>query len=288
MACNSSQEVDHSNTGDHSKGSQDSMEVMLPEVPDTLDSEVQAKPKRVKLDLAPVKRKPKKKSVSLRRQQQLPDFNKINDVSERKEEFIDFLKPIVSKANQDILETRHEIKALYNQHQKAQKLSKRDLTWLDSLAKVYRFKNPNWETRQAYTILLLKVDVIPMELAIIQGANESAWGTSFFAQKGNNLFGKWCFEPGCGIVPRKRASGSIHEVAKYASPLESVKDYMHHINSHPGYRKLRILRYEARQAGNKPDGATIAAGLTKYSAKGQEYVNILQQMIKRYRALIEA
>jgi len=106
--------------------------------------------------------------------------------------------------------------------------------------------------------------------------------------KRQKFFGKWCFEAGCGIIPRKRASGSTHEVAKYDSPLESVKDYMHHINSHPAYRQLRILRYGARQDGNTPDGAAIAAGLTKYSANGQEYVNILQQMIKQHRALIEA
>lgn len=288
MACNSTQKDNNNGNEGDSKGSQDHTEVKLPEVPDTLDAKVKAKPKRVKLDAASVQRKPKKRSVSVKRKEDVPDFNTIDDVSQRKQEFVSFLKPIVREANQDIIETRGEIKALYNQHQKGRKLSKKDLAWLDSLARVYRVKNPNWETKDSYTALLLKVDIIPMELAIIQGANESAWGTSFFAQKGNNLFGKWCFKPGCGIVPRKRASGSTHEVAAYASPLESVKDYMHHINSHPGYRQLRVLRYEARKAGKNPEGANIAAGLTKYSAKGQEYVNILRQMIKQHQTLIDA
>jgi len=37
-----------------------------------------------------------------------------------------------------------------------------------------------------------------------QAANESAWGLSRFAQKGNNLFGKRCVKKGCGIVTDQR------------------------------------------------------------------------------------
>ena len=50
--------------------------------------------------------------------------------------------------------------------------------------------------REIVNELMLRVDVLPVSLALAQAANESAWGTSRFALQGNNIFGQWCYEPG--------------------------------------------------------------------------------------------
>ncbi|WP_352256125.1 glucosaminidase domain-containing protein, partial [Pseudoalteromonas sp. 19-MNA-CIBAN-0066] len=46
------------------------------------------------------------------------------------------------------------------------------------------------------TQALRRVDIIPKELALMQAANESAWGTSRFARIGLNFFGQWCYTKG--------------------------------------------------------------------------------------------
>ena len=39
--------------------------------------------------------------------------------------------------------------------------------------------------------LKIRMDEIPVSLAIAQAAKETGWGTSRFALKGNALFGQW-------------------------------------------------------------------------------------------------
>ena len=39
--------------------------------------------------------------------------------------------------------------------------------------------------------LKMRMDIIPVSIALAQAANESGWGTSRFALEGNALFGQW-------------------------------------------------------------------------------------------------
>ena len=59
--------------------------------------------------------------------------------------------------------------------------------------------SPSW-----FNEMLKRVDIIPISLVLAQAANESSWGESRFAKKGNNYFGMWCYTPKCGIVPQKK------------------------------------------------------------------------------------
>jgi Bax protein len=128
--------------------------------------------------------------------------------------------------------------------------------------------------------LLVNVDVLPPSLVLSQAANESAWGTSRFAKLGNNYFGQWCFEHGCGLVPKKRDSDKAHEVAAFNSPKESLESYMQNLNSHPAYQPLRNIRAQLRREKQAVTGMALAAGLTSYSERGQEYIAELRAMIK--------
>ena len=50
--------------------------------------------------------------------------------------------------------------------------------------------------------LKIRMDEIPVSLAIAQAAKETGWGTSRFAQEGNALFGQWTWS-GDGLKPKE-------------------------------------------------------------------------------------
>lgn len=217
----------------------------------------------------------------------LPDFKNMENTQERKKAFIEFMKPIIKSENAKILEDRYLIARIYKGVQKGKDLSEKDEQWLKQKAETYRVDNTNFPSDESFRDLLIHVDIIPKDLAIAQAINESAWGTSRFARVGNNMFGQWCFKAGCGVVPAQRKEGATHEVAVFPTVAGSVESYMHHVNSHPAYKQLRVLRYQQRLEGNEPDGHTIALGLKKYSGIGMKYVNILRSMMKKNAELIE-
>ena len=49
---------------------------------------------------------------------------------------------------------------------------------------------------------MLRIDIIPVSIALAQAAKESGWGTSRFALEGNAIFGQWTWD-GQGIAPYK-------------------------------------------------------------------------------------
>jgi Bax protein len=205
------------------------------------------------------------------------DYSNVKNTAEKKQVFFDALRPIIISQNQLIKEQREKI-LLAQQSNKHQ-------DWLQPLAKKYNVSwssdKPNWNQ------LLSHIDTIPTELVMAQAANESAWGISRFAQKGNNLFGQWCFKKGCGIVPGQRDSGANHEVRKFSSINDSVASYMHNLNSGRAYKDLRNLRADLRSSNKAVDGHTLANGLTKYSSRGKAYVKEIQSMIKTNKLLMQ-
>ena len=205
------------------------------------------------------------------------DYSNVKNTAEKKQVFFDALRPIIISQNQLIIEQRERI-LLAQQNKKNQ-------DWLQPLAEKYNVSwsnnKPNWKK------LLSHIDTVPTELVMAQAANESAWGLSRFAQKGNNLFGQWCFKKGCGIVPGQRDSGANHEVRKFSSINASVASYMHNLNSGRAYKDLRSLRADLRLSNKSVDGHTLAKGLTKYSSRGKAYVEEIQSMIKTNKLLMQ-
>lgn len=199
----------------------------------------------------------------------------------RKAQLINTLLPAIRENNRRIAEERYRVRLLQEQLKRGRSLPERDRAWLAELADQYRMPEPDPLDLEWITTLLRRLDVVPADLALAQGAIESAWGTSRFAMKGNNYFGHWCFEQGCGLVPRRRTAGASHEVRVFESPEESVRLYMRNLNSHPGYTRLRLIREELRDAGEPLDGEALAAGLGSYSALGNEYNRRLRALIRR-------
>lgn len=207
----------------------------------------------------------------------MPSFNELKAGPERKGAFIDYVAPIVRSVNSELRQRRDSVLLLERSLEQQGELGQPARNWLDQMVLRYRVKAS--EPQERIDELREKVDIVPVSLAVAQAALESNWGTSRFARQGNNLFGKWCFTEGCGIVPARRAEGASHEVAAYDNVAEATRDYMHHLNSHPVYEPMRERRAAARAADRRPEGADLAAGLEKYSAKGKEYVRYVRQVI---------
>ncbi len=205
----------------------------------------------------------------------IPDFSIYADVRAKKEAFFGFMMPMIEQENERILALRARIIHAQNNLQ----TSESERLWLLELGDRYRMKNFDEISESFFSELLIRVDFIPPSLALVQSANESAWGTSRFALQGNNFFGQWCFSKGCGIVPGARPEGKTYEVQKFDDVAESVRSYMHNLNTNIQYQSLRELRQSRRSTGQKITGPVLAQGLYGYSIRGIDYVEELVSMI---------
>lgn len=211
----------------------------------------------------------------------LPDFASISSVEERKVAFFEFLRPYIHEANEDILEDRERLERLLRR-ENLTKLGRREARWLHETAQRHGIELVPEEPFPADILerLDLRLGIIPESMALAQAALESGWGTSRFAREGNNLFGIWCYEPGCGLVPRRRAPGATHEVAVYRSPKECFLAYIRNLNSNTAYERLWQLRRAARRNGESPTGIALAEGLLKYSQERGAYIEKVRRMIR--------
>lgn len=213
----------------------------------------------------------------------LPDFNSIGSVNDRKAAFIDYLTPIVDYHNQNILRERRELERISRSILAGEELPRRDVHWLEKLADRY---DVEWDQDNLARVVLglaRRVDIIPISLAIVQAAKESSWGRSRYAKEANNLFGQWCFEEGCGLVPGERSQGATHEVQSFSSVFDATRSYIHNLNTHPSYRNLRQIRQMLRLRNKPITGAALAEGLLFYSERRQAYIEEVKSMIQQYR-----
>ena len=215
----------------------------------------------------------------------VPDFAAIVDVRERKAAFFAFLVRPVEDENARIRAQRRKVLAI-RRNILADTLDAAVRSQLAALAAEYRVPSEGLPLATT-TQLLRRIDVVPVDLALVQAAIESGWGRSRFTLLGNNLFGTRCFQRGCGFVPAQRPPGEVYEVRRFRSIEEAVAVYMHNLNTHPGYVEFRRLR-AALRADRKPvTGAALADTLGIYSTRGQDYVDQVVTMIGQYHALAD-
>ena len=215
----------------------------------------------------------------------LPKFSEFTDVKEKKHAFFNFIKPHVEAENKKILQQRANIEIARMMLEHDEPLSKKQASDIKKILKLYRL--PETLDTLTLTQALRRVDIIPKELALMQAANESAWGTSRFARIGLNFFGQWCYKKGCGMVPRRRNNEAEHEVAAFKSVRAAVTSYFRNINTHNAYKQLRSIREDLR-AQQKPIKATkLTLGLMSYSERGEAYIEELNTMINQNRAYFD-
>lgn len=158
---------------------------------------------------------------------------------------------------------------------------------IKALAEEYELEWSDDDIADVTDRLWLRVDVIPEELALVQAAKESGWGRSRFAVEYSNLFGHWCYEAGCGVVPERRSASARHEVAAFDDVSESVRRYMNNLNTHERYAELRRLRAAQRRAEQPVTGPSLAPGLQGYSERGEPYVEEVISMMQQNQDLLD-
>ena len=142
-----------------------------------------------------------------------------------------------------------------------------------------KFKQYGVKNKDLLT-LKIRMDEIPVSLAIAQAAKETGWGTSRFALEGNALFGQWTFS-GNGLKPLDADSDKAHKVMKFQVLQASVRAYFRNLNTHSSYRDFRKIRASARDNNEKLDSLILADFLDAYAATGLEYTKILKKIINQ-------
>lgn len=202
------------------------------------------------------------------------DFMEIKSVNERKKLFINTLLPIIYSENLKILEDRKKILDWWNESQ-GENFS-RDFwpSWLFELSEKYETSDSNLGN------LLMKVDVIPISMALAQAAIESGWGTSRYLREGNAIYGQYTFEKDKGIRPERRESNEKFFIKKFRNLSESTRSYFKNINTHRAYDDFREERKKLRMNGVKLSGVKLVKFLTSYSERRDEYVKDVENIIQ--------
>ena len=207
----------------------------------------------------------------------LPDFSIYTDVKQKKTAFFNYIFPLVEEQNQLIRAQR--VRLLDLAETTIESLNNEDQNFIEELSGYYKVdvEQPN---KMVINELLLRVDEVPASLALAQAAMESAWGTSRFAVQANNLFGQWCYQEGCGLVPLRRNPGSKHEVAKFDSVSDAIRSYLRNINTHRAYSDLREHRSSLLSQDNLVSGHLLVENLLEYSELREVYVHEIQAVIR--------
>ncbi len=198
------------------------------------------------------------------------EMKMIENIKQKKNLFIQIVLPLILKENTQIRLDRKKLFVILNKSNNSEAEKK----WLNMKFKQYGVKSKDLFT------LKIRMDEVPISLAIAQAAKETGWGTSRFALEGNALFGQWTFS-GEGLKPLAIDGDKTHKVMKFQILQASIRAYQRNLNTHSSYKKFRKLRALARENNEKLDSLILADSLDKYAATGKEYTEILKKIIKQ-------
>ena len=198
------------------------------------------------------------------------EIKMIESTKKRKEFFIQIVLPLILQENNNIRVDRKTLFEIINKSNNT-KIEKK---WLEKKYKQYGV------TSRDLSILKIRMDEIPVSLAIAQAAKETGWGTSRFAQEGNALFGQWTWS-GEGLKPKDAEVGKGHKVMKFNVLQASVRAYQRNLNTHSSYEDFRRARAEFRDLGKSLDSIKLSKYLNKYAETGNQYVKVLQKIIEQ-------
>ena len=198
------------------------------------------------------------------------EIKMIENTKKRKDFFIQIVLPLILKENNNIRLDRKRLFSIINKSNNTD-LEKK---WLDK-----KFKQYGIPSKDIF-ILKVRMDEIPVSLALAQAAKETGWGTSRFALEGNALFGQWTWS-GEGLKPKESEQSQGHKVMKFNVLQASVRAYQRNINTHSTYKEFRKERAKLRDKGKPLDSLILSEYLDKYAETGDKYVEVLKQIIKQ-------
>ena len=198
------------------------------------------------------------------------EMKQIESSKVRKDLFIKIVLPLILSENNIIKIDRKNLFKILNKSNNTQ----REKDWIEKKFKQYGVVNKDLST------LKVRMDIIPVSLAIAQAAKETGWGTSRFAIEGNALFGQWTFS-GNGIKPAAADEGTKHKVMTFNVLKASVRAYQRNLNTHSSYKEFRKARAIQRDNDEILNSLELVNFLYDYAENGEEYVKTLKKIIQQ-------
>ena len=198
------------------------------------------------------------------------DLKSLGDTKKKRELFIKIILPLILDENEKIIQDRKKLfKILGNNFNSAG-----ERVWLKRRFKEYKIDDGDLSK------LKMRMDIVPVSLALAQAANESGWGTSRFALEGNALFGQWTWSKK-GISPKNKDPNKSHKILQFQVLKASVRAYKNNLNTHNAYTEFREARAKLKQDGKQIIGLELAKYIKNYASIGEKYVEIIESIIVR-------
>ena len=196
----------------------------------------------------------------------------------RKTEFVEWLLPIIERQNNIVEQQRNILLQIKKRESLGIALRPEAEEFLAKMQLIYG--------GNSLRELLQRVNTIPVVLVIAQASLESGWGSSRFAQQGNNLFGIRTYnKKDMGIKPKDNLKANF-KVKAYRTVDDSVADYLLLLNSHHAYSNLRTTR-AFMTIFNLNDVHVLADTLFNYSELGSEYIKMVHQHITNIERILD-
>ena len=196
------------------------------------------------------------------------DLNSLGDTRKKRNLFIKILLPLILDENNKITEDRKKLFKILNKNFN----TVGERVWLKKRFKEYKIDDGDLSK------LKMRMDIIPVSIALAQAANESGWGTSRFALQGNALFGQWTWSKK-GISPKKQDKDKSHRILQFQVLKASVRAYKNNLNTHNAYKEFREARAKLREENKKINGLDLIEHLERYASIGERYIEILRIII---------
>lgn len=187
-------------------------------------------------------------------------------VATKKKRFYSLLVPSVTKVHNEVFAEYQAVK--------------KDLKSGSNATRTARLKKKYNVKSDASLLRALKPH--PISITLAQAAMESAWGTSRFFVKANNVFGVWSTNKNQARIAasQKRNGTRTIWLRKFASIEDAIRDYYRMMGKAKAYKDFRLVRYQTN------DVYKIVKKLDKYSEIGEKYTKELANMI-RYNKLTQ-
>ena len=198
------------------------------------------------------------------------DIKTLGDTKKKRELFIKIVLPLILSENSKITEDRKKLFKILGKNFN----TVGERVWLKRRFKEYKIDDRDLSK------LKMRMDIIPVSIALAQAANESGWGTSRFALEGNALFGQWTWSKK-GISPKNKDPDQSHKILQFQVLKASVKAYKNNLNTHNAYKEFREVRAQLRQENKQIIGLDLIKYLKAYAADGERYVLIIEDIIEK-------
>ena len=200
------------------------------------------------------------------------------DPQQRKYEFVEWILPIVERQNDQILQLRKIVLQIQRKELFRTAITEDEQNFLNMLQLEYG--------GNSIQDLLERINIIPVSMVIAQASLESGWGSSRFAQEGNNLFGIRTYDPNVpGLTPLGNTNANF-KVKSYLTVDDSVADYIFLLNTHYAYEDLRIARAYMSKRFNM-DVHALADTLLDYSELGSQYIEMVHKHITNIERILD-